>query len=191
MAEEVMVHCFEKAGLGKAPFRFVGVVELPSPSLAAQNPEAYNAALRMIPRGVGCGTCCYCGQAIMVNCIVKSADGKRFAVGSDCIAKVGGAGLKRELRKTPAFKAKAKSARERAATKVKAEWAEIWANPEKAAVLATFTRENFKKEIEPYPVYVKRVWEWCGAAGRRRYLKEVKMLLAHEEEKRKAVTNGA
>jgi hypothetical protein len=91
-------HCFEKSGLGKAPFHCVGLYSLPSTSLAASNPTAYNNALAEAPRNIGCGACCYCGTPIVHNFIIESADKRRFVVGSDCVAKTGDAGLLKAVR---------------------------------------------------------------------------------------------
>lgn len=82
-------HPFTKSGLGAAPFRFLFCYSLPSPSLAATNPTAYNYALQEMPRDVGCGSCQHCGMAIMHNFIVESADGIKSAVGSECVRKTG------------------------------------------------------------------------------------------------------
>lgn len=98
MSTDTAIHCFEKSGLGKAPFRCVGLFSLPSPSLAERNPDAFNNALRELPRGVGCGSCQYCGTAIMHNFLIQSADGMRFVVGSDCVARTGDAGLVKQVR---------------------------------------------------------------------------------------------
>ena len=87
------IHVFEAAGLGKAPFKLVGIFELPSKALQEANPDAYNNALRSLPLHVGMGTCHFCGHAIMVNCMIQSADGKKFMVGTDCVAKTGDKGL--------------------------------------------------------------------------------------------------
>src|ERR1700748_513259 len=87
------LHVFEKAQLGKAPFYCIGMAEIPSPSLAAHNPEAYNNALRLLPQGIGCGSCAYCGTGIKYNYIIKSSAGNTFVVGAECVAKTGDAGL--------------------------------------------------------------------------------------------------
>lgn len=91
--EAEKIHEFEAAGLGKAPFKFLFIYKIPSSSLAEANPDAYNAALREMPKGCGCGTCQFCGRAIMFNCIIESSDGKRFAVGTECVNKTGDRGL--------------------------------------------------------------------------------------------------
>lgn len=69
------MHKFEAAGLGKAPFRYVGM----------------EVKLHVIPGVcVKAGSSCdYCMTAI-ANCFwIKSADGRRFKVGCDCIRKLG------------------------------------------------------------------------------------------------------
>lgn len=63
-------HLFETAGLGQAPFKFLGV-------------------------NVESSSCQYCATAIMFQFWLESADGKKFYVGSDCIFKSGDAGLRR------------------------------------------------------------------------------------------------
>jgi hypothetical protein len=64
------VHVFERAGLGKAPYSYLGI-EKESTS------------------------CQFCGTGIIFKFWLRSADGKRFFVGSDCIFKSGDAGLAR------------------------------------------------------------------------------------------------
>ena len=72
------IHIFERAGLGKAPYRYLGCEK----------------------QHTGCQ---YCGTAIAFKFWLQAADGKRFFVGSDCILKSGDAGLRNviepELRK--------------------------------------------------------------------------------------------
>jgi hypothetical protein len=76
------VHVFERAGLGKAPFNFVSM-----------NRNAYQACPGA-PVQPG-GTCDYCGSSIMFEFFIKSADGKTFKVGSDCVCKTDDQGLRR------------------------------------------------------------------------------------------------
>lgn len=66
------IHKFEAAGLGIAPFRYVGFF-------------------------VRHYACEFCGTAIQINCRVADSNGKEFIVGSDCIMKVGDAGLTRSV----------------------------------------------------------------------------------------------
>lgn len=70
-----MIHKFEQAGLGLAPFSYVGMHEkvyVPCPGAPAQP----------------AGTCQYCGNGIRYCCNIRSADGKEFIVGTDCVRKV-------------------------------------------------------------------------------------------------------
>ncbi|TXH12138.1 MAG: hypothetical protein E6R03_13455 [Hyphomicrobiaceae bacterium] len=90
---ETVVHKFEAAGLGKAPFRFVGIEEKRGP--IRYTDKATGLEMEVGAPGQPMGTCEYCGQGIAICCTVRSADGKTFIVGSDCIAKVGDAGLKK------------------------------------------------------------------------------------------------
>lgn len=64
------MHIFEQAGLGRAPYRYLGIEK----------------------QHTGCQ---FCATAIMFKFWLLSADGKKFFVGSDCILKSGDAGLKR------------------------------------------------------------------------------------------------
>ena len=113
--EETKIHLFELAGLGKAPFKLVGLVSIPPLSLCEANPDAYNNALRNLPRDVGCGTCHYCGMGIMNNFIIQSSDGKKSAVGCDCVDKVGDHGLTTEVKVAKKKAAREKSEEQRVA----------------------------------------------------------------------------
>lgn len=78
--ETKTVHKFELAGLGKAPFRFIGVEE--KVYIAYSGAPAQPA-----------GTCDYCGMGIKYVFRCESADKKVFGVGCDCIQKHGDRGL--------------------------------------------------------------------------------------------------
>jgi hypothetical protein len=67
-------HPFERAGLGAAPYRFVG------------HSESKWQAAPGCPVKPG-SSCDYCAQAIVDCYWFRSADGKRFKVGCDCCAK--------------------------------------------------------------------------------------------------------
>lgn len=81
-------HKFETAGLGKAPFTYTGSYELRGPIKIADG--SYSGA-----PGQPMGTCQYCSQGIAICCQIRSSDGREFIVGSDCVLKVGDAGLTR------------------------------------------------------------------------------------------------
>jgi hypothetical protein len=69
------IHPFEKAGFGKAPFRYVG--------MSVEKYQACHGA--PIQPGTSCD---YCSQGIMNVCHIVSSDGFRFKVGCDCVRKV-------------------------------------------------------------------------------------------------------
>ncbi len=76
-ADEVAreVHPFERAGLGKAPFRFVSCED------KVYVPYHGGPALPG-------GSCDYCSHEIIGCYWIASADGKRFKVGCDCVEKL-------------------------------------------------------------------------------------------------------
>jgi hypothetical protein len=68
-------HPFQAAGLGLAPFRFVGVTEnmwSPCPGVAAKPG----------------GSCDYCSASIRYEFHIEGADGSHFKVGCDCVMKI-------------------------------------------------------------------------------------------------------
>ena len=100
------IHCFEKAGLGKAPFRFVGMVH--QPKLYGQAVVGYAGGVAITTKP---GTSCdFCGTYIINIFQLESADGKRFVVGCDCVRKTGDAGLIRVIDKKVAEMTKARKA---------------------------------------------------------------------------------
>lgn len=83
------LHVFERSGLGKAPFRFVGML---------QQDIAYGEAVISREGGILVttkpgGSCDHCGAYIVNMFQIESSDGKRFKVGSDCVLKTGDIGL--------------------------------------------------------------------------------------------------
>jgi hypothetical protein len=76
----MIIHAFEKAGLGLAPFRFVAIEE-----------KRYQAC-HGAPIQPG-GMCQFCGTAIVECCKIESSDGKRFIVGNECVKKTYDEGL--------------------------------------------------------------------------------------------------
>ena len=83
-------HVFERAGLGVAPFRVVGVER-------RVGPITHDSGLIVGAPGQPMGSCEYCGQGIALCFSIKSSDGRRFIVGSECVAKAGDNGLKRQM----------------------------------------------------------------------------------------------
>ena len=143
------LHCFEKSGLGRAPFRCVGIASIPSSSLAEQNPTAYNLAMADLPKGLHCGSCAHCGTAIMHNFIIESSDARRFVVGCDCVAKTGDAGLIKQVRGERLRVVRDK--REAGRNMKRAEREALWA-AERAARATVFAVEHADliKRAEPF-----------------------------------------
>lgn len=79
------LHPFEKAGLGIAPFRFIGMARKVGP---IRTELGNGITLESGSPGQPMGTCRYCGQGIAYCYEIKSADGKTFEVGSDCVNKL-------------------------------------------------------------------------------------------------------
>ncbi len=74
------VHRFENAGLGRAPFRFMGMTK-----------RVYQACSGApIQPGASCD---YCGTGIMYVYHIQDADGKKFHVGCECVRHTGDQGL--------------------------------------------------------------------------------------------------
>lgn len=82
------VHAFEAAGLGKAPYTFTGLSVLKGPITLKDGSQVGAPGQPM-------GTCHFCGTGIMYAYNLRSADGKEFYVGCDCIEKSGDKGLLR------------------------------------------------------------------------------------------------
>lgn len=94
------IHKFEAAGLGKAPFRFVGMTE-------HVGPIALKDGTQVGAPGQPMGTCQFCGQGIRYCCEILAADGRTFVVGTDCVEKTGDGGLKIITDRLKADRAKA------------------------------------------------------------------------------------
>jgi len=83
--ETSTIHRFERAGLGVAPFAFTGAVT-----------EKTYQACHGAPVQAG-STCDFCGTCIRYEFWVRSACGKEFKVGCDCIHKTDDAGLIKQI----------------------------------------------------------------------------------------------
>jgi hypothetical protein len=86
MEEDTKVHCFERAGLGKAPFRVIG--------FEVRKYQACPGA--PVQPGASCD---YCGTGIMNVFHIKGAgsEAAAFKVGCDCVAKTGDGGLRKAV----------------------------------------------------------------------------------------------
>lgn len=160
-------HAFEIAGLGLAPFRFVGV---------GVNQITY-------PNGTTKpgGSCDYCGTAIANECRVKSSDGRLFKVGCDCIAKVGDSGLLKAYKSSPEFRAKSRAARQAKAKAVFTELANLIA-ANRDALRALSHPGGYVDRKTGVPLTANDWADWmfnnCGDSGRAYTLRAMKKLLA-------------
>lgn len=157
---EVGKHVFERAGLGKAPFRFFRF----STMKYCACPGA------PVQPGTSCD---YCGTGIMYVCHIKGADGKEFKVGCDCVAKTGDAGLIKAYKQAPEYR---QHQRELAHAKDKvktAELNEILARRNVRASLQAQKHPNsyFAGKGLTYLDYVNYSLGGCGAKGRADWLK--------------------
>jgi hypothetical protein len=113
--ENEKVHIFERAGLGKAPFKFAGMIEqdICYGEVILNRAEYEKTGIRMSTKPGG--SCDYCGTYIINMFRIKSADAKEFKVGCECVLKTGDAGLVKPVKKMVAERNKArKAARDKA-----------------------------------------------------------------------------
>lgn len=146
------LHRFERAGMGKAPFRVVGYGR-----------EVFQA----IPGDPSCplqpGTSCdYCGTGIMDVAYIESSDGQKHKVGCDCVEKVGDAGLVHAIKRSPEYRRLQRDKRMALDARKSAEIDAILADYE-SRIETQATAEHFRYRLK-----------WCGMAGRARILKELR-----------------
>ena len=160
------LHVFERAKLGAAPFKFVGMEE-----------KVYQAC-HGAPVQPG-SSCDYCGTAIRYVCWINSKDGKRFKVGTDCVAKTGDAGLIKQLKSSPEQRALNKAKADAKDKRVRDELDAILANPPEALKQATTLGwDNGIRKQVPMLSWIETSLRWSGAAGRARNLQLIKRTIA-------------
>jgi glycine cleavage system protein P-like pyridoxal-binding family len=111
MTTTTAIHPFEEAGLGKAPFRYIGAIDQNITQAGTVVIGEYNGVQFETTAG---GTCDYCGMAIVNMYRVRSSDGKVFKVGCDCLKKVdivNPTALKNDVKKAKDAKADARIAK--------------------------------------------------------------------------------
>jgi hypothetical protein len=180
--ETTTVHPWERAGLGKAPFRWLGVRHLVGPIRIAQSD---GTTLEIGAPGQPMGSCAYCAQGIAECHSIKSADGKVFMVGCDCVRRVSEPGdpvLK--AAESAAKKRRNAAARARNAAKATASAsriAELLADENVRARLAAYIEPG----IASYGIAGKSFLahaEWlasrCGNAGRLRLIARIEAALS-------------
>ena len=134
-------HPFYAAGFGEGPYYFVGCFDLAeaTDSDSAANFGNMRGWLNDAPRlKAGMGTCACCGHAIMQICIVRTGNGDLYGVGSDCIEKLGDAGLSKDAAAAIALRTKIK-ARKRSQVRAAAALAARQLKTAQAAGFTTWT----------------------------------------------------
>lgn len=176
---ETTVHPFERAGLGKAPFRYVGMVAQDRCyGEAILNRAEYEKTGVAVTTKPG-GSCAYCGTYIVNMYNIVSVDGHVFHVGSDCVEKTADRKLVDAMKAETRKAAKAKRAANAGAVTV--ELATFLVDDETRAKLATLPHPKFAG-------FTLLDWaEWMvkrsGATGRAKTLKAIKSALADVEMK--------
>lgn len=79
------LHPFERAGLGLAPFRFVGM-EVKEGPITTTTADGFTLTVGSPGQPMGC--CDYCHTGIKDCYQVADRDGKLFVVGCDCVKKL-------------------------------------------------------------------------------------------------------
>ena len=97
-------HAFEVAGLGLAPFRFIG---------ASENVITFPDGTQKAG-----GSCDYCGTGIRTECVIMSADGKQSKVGCNCIEKVGDTGIMKAYKSSREYRDKQRQIRNKKAAAI-------------------------------------------------------------------------
>jgi len=160
---EIGLHLFERAGLGKAPFKFVGMSE------------------KRFPNGDGTfkpgGSCDYCGTGILYEFHLRSADGKTFKVGCDCIEKAGDTGVLRAYRSTPAYRLAQREKAQRKAVSVRESLKTLMARLRPALEAAPHSRGFINRATSrPLTAWDEADWMFSnsGAAGQARLLRQLR-----------------
>lgn len=156
------IHKFEEAGLGKYPYKFIGVQSQSDRAQMNREREANG----QIYTTNHCTSCDYCSTAIHDAFYLESADGKRFKVGCDCILKYGDSGLRKLIE--PAKKEHDRKKRRAAADKREAAALPI-AKQAMESMGEGSWGDWLRAKPHPYEYYAKRgstlwdYWDFCGA----------------------------
>ena len=116
-----IVHPFELAGLGKAPFKFVGSYTDIGPKKWVENGVQCESGAPGQPMGA----CDFCGTGIAYCFQVKSSDGTTSVVGSSCVEKTFSKGTRVYTEVENVVRARKREQREKRAL-VKIEQAREW-----------------------------------------------------------------
>ena len=138
-------HIYESAGVGIAPYKFVGIWQYPGQAMQEANPEVYNRAMKEAPQTKNhiCG-CALCGTYIVNNYLVKDGNSDLWAIGSECISKING------MKEVAAEAKVAKKKIEKAEKRKKAE-AKEFKDTELAKELLADDRIRARLSEQPHP----------------------------------------
>lgn len=166
-------HPFERAGLGVAPFRVVGVEERRGPITTSVG----GVLVQVGAPGQPMGTCDYCGTGIAECWQIESADRRRFIVGCDCVRKTKDTSLLRQI--DPQLRALQREKRAKLAARKRAELAELLADEPNRALLAALPHPYADLAGRGLTLLDFASWmdRCAGAAGRARALKAVRAAL--------------
>jgi hypothetical protein len=89
------LHPFEKAGLGKSPFRVVAFTVKRGPITTVSN----GVTVSVGSPGQPMGSCHFCGTGIANVYVIESSDGVRSDVGCECVNKTSDVGLTTTVKK--------------------------------------------------------------------------------------------
>ena len=159
------IHVFEAAGLGKAPFQYLGYYEDRG---GRQMQTATGLTVTVGAPGQPMGTCDYCGASIAICCRIQSSDGKTFVVGSDCVMKTDDHGLKSKVNE---IKSELNRARQDAAIADNLAWVE--ANRE---ILSTIPHGKYSM-LDSIEWFYKN----AGRSGKIRIVKIARAAIAKAE----------
>lgn len=170
-------HPWEKAGLGKSPYTYLGMTVESGPYRIVGKD---GVEMMVGAPGQPMGCCDYCGQGIKYCHKVRSADGKTFVVGGDCVRRVHDKGhpmitqTERKEREERNKKARARFAQK--AKESKAELDELLASPELVTKLSALPSDNEwrAKQGDTALDQVKYRARWSGHTGRTELLKMLK-----------------
>lgn len=147
MTEQAIHHDWEDR-VGRAPYRFMAVIEIPSAGAFGENINGYNNALREMSEmclafGVHVGCCQVCGHPLANNYVCRNADGQHFIVGCDCVAKLGDTRLTTEVEEAERRRQKSAALERR-----KAQWVAEREAREAAERLANGGKTNYELQLE-------------------------------------------
>lgn len=166
------LHPFERRGLGKAPFKFTGMDQQDQAygQVCLNRDEFSKTGILLSTKP--CGTCAYCGTAIINLYNIVSSDGKRFHVGCDCVELTADRKLIAVVKKAKAAHDKTRRTAKKAATDAanRAAISSALANPSIRSKLRETPSQHEWKRVQGGTLLEDFEWlaEHCGATGRGR-----------------------